>query len=1077
VKPKKHKHSQLLYSPKQIAAIKKKLSAETKSGLVPLGKAVDILKEVQNMSNVPSKKTIEPSVKSITPAAEFEITQSTLHRLKIIKKDIPCNAKNLHARSIIQHAIYHIQGKDISGFKHLSAKYDGKEEAPKPMFDPISIVKTAKDNLDHSLWSRYERILAHVISYLNGEDISKSLRFCIDHFEQEESDAFAVYYDDNAIKVNDKPSDNPVMAIFADEAEALDETNSIKVLEPALIQLGMLGREDGPLTRQEMRLDTDEIIIIKCCDGKGEHEYEEGDDAPCHCVEATCGCICDNENQYQCSCCKECEDCCSDCFTCESCDERKPNIIRCNACERCKDCCQEVDECWYCNGCDSPKNSNNDEYICGNCSMCESCCPCKFCEACDSKHNCDTPFCSSCCSCMDSCGCTICKGCGDDSADFGDDITWCTGCNHCSDCGCQCGKKKGVKSPNKILPSMPHDYAAVTQKAKGFLTLKSYAKYNNTVVPPFSVKKVKETDPDCMVGMFVRPCPTVPRHGFVDSRLVSTKEEANLLIDETIKADASSEFIIMNKFDAQHSGIWTPGLIVVGPGNDGATAGHGSVSIQVAGELVRLNSDMLASAGVKESPYIELLWVKNDYYMNMRSPQHYLVQLRDGPKVPETLDYVPAKMVVKNIVVAEGDLLEWETKAKKMPKGTVVSHVGGSLASHYAVHAFINGVPVLTTREPVMGETLLPTQAGESVPNIEDVRRGFYYGMTVECDYQSSCYMMLLGLHSTVKWMGKQDVLLGAALGAAYRLSITAAVGEWRHRSHRKTNKISRESTYSKVFNRIHKVSRTYMKCLKDFRQLVWPEGLGGDQWFQFTRWAAVIRNNVLAGDVKGALAAMNNAVNQSHNNGWGFNKFATDNAMTEVANSPVSAMLFCGPLAYRVMTRDEKIIKQADKWISKAKPLPIEQFNKWITEVPVDERNAQMAQAKITDDGRILVQYRLAGNSRCYSEQVITPDDDKVIAQLKAATKNMHHDSRLMASFAPNEKGEHIDNKALKSNHPDRQFFQLNKSCGTWVMTNPNTMNHIVIRKAPCGPKPPSWAQYTDKGTVLGPNPDHLLS
>lgn len=795
-------------------------------------------------------------------------------------------------------------------------------------------------------------------------------------------------------------------------------------------------------------------IITKCCDGEGEHVFVEGEEPDCDCYAAACGCIIDNDNTFVCSVCNECEACCTSCASCEDCGERLSKDDICIGCNQCPKCCAKDEECWTCDDCGGVR-SVSDDVACNCCGACENCCPCSYCESCGENHpfSEDTKICSDCNSCMYGCSCTHCKGCGVEKDKLHEDIGFCDDCHKCDSCGCSC---------NSV--SLPTKYAAKTQKARG---LRALLKYRDIYpCPNFYVYPVKTTSPCMLLRKFVRPCPIKPRHGFVNSRYIDSMEESKQIIDEVFKADSNAEFIITDKILTDYSAVWTPGLMVIGPGNDGATAGKDSVSIPVGGTLLVDAKDLMKEARVKRSPYMEILWRENKSRINAPTP--IFVQLRDGPAVSQQIDFIEKEYKIESIILAEGDLLEWETKMKEQPSGAVVYHPGGSLASHYAVHAVLNHIPVMISRPPVVGETLAPTQDGENKPNIEDLRRGFYYGLTISTDYASACNLMLLGVHSTTLWLGKQDLLLGAALGATYRLSITAAVGEWRHRPTLKELKSSREYVYDRIFDRMLDIRGLYMKTLKDFRQLLWPEGLGGEKWFQFTQWGAVIHNAVLSGDVNKALAAMNNAVNSSHNSGWGFNKFSASDTMNKVANNPVYAMRSCAPLVYRICAMAKVKPEMADAWLSKAKPFPIDRANAWVTDVAVNRQNAEFAQIKVVSDEAIKVEYRLAKNSQCYGTEIV-PVDPENMAKIQIVLNKLKADGRLLTTFVPNDDGTLTDSDVIPCKDPSREYVSLcRQSRKEWALYVFTTIDPILVLKTEIGCEPPPKSKVTEYGTVM---------
>jgi hypothetical protein len=429
-----------------------------------------------------------------------------------------------------------------------------------------------------------------------------------------------------------------------------------------------------------------------------------------------------------------------------------------------------------------------------------------------------------------------------------------------------------------------------TQKARGIAALARLGVMAS--VPPFQVYRAREVSPSQLVGYFSRPCPMRPRHGFVDSREVRTIEEAAGLIQETLDADADAEIVTMPLVNAAFSGIWTPGSLVIGQGHDGATAGTSAWTVPALGSLV--NDGLLAEAGVMESPYLEILWPVEDGPRN-------LVQLRDGPPLPQQIDSVPRPVTVSEVILAEGDLLEWETRMKDVDRTAVVYHPNGSLASHYAIHAVLNEVPVLVSREPKVGEHIeAESELGPQSPKIEALRAGFYLATKLDISYETATYVMLAGCHHIAVWAGRHDGLLGLALGFAFRLTVTAALGEMRHLPGRSEG--SRDDIYEECWNITYLPSTraSFEGALQAFHGEMWKRNFGGNPWFVFTEWAAKVHNHLVEADADAALKALNQLIHCAHNTGWAFNKFVGSNLLTDTANNPVSTLVKCAPTLYR---------------------------------------------------------------------------------------------------------------------------------------------------------------------------------
>lgn len=508
--------------------------------------------------------------------------------------------------------------------------------------------------------------------------------------------------------------------------------------------------------------------------------------------------------------------------------------------------------------------------------------------------------------------------------------------------------RPGVTIPaNSKLTATPVIYR--TQKAKGLSILES----SGFDVPKNKMYKIERLKTkkqlESLVGHFVRPCPVTPRHGFVDSRSVTTLDDAKKLIKETKAADKEAEFIVMPFIKASHSGIWTEGQLSIGTGNDGATSGRDSLIIPIQGIPSNKNkeswSTLLKDAGITQSPYLELLWSKdtnqqylgNGVYKDVENYTTKFVQLRDGPKLPNTTNFIPKETVVTNVILAEGDLLEWESKVKSFQPGIVVYHPGGSLASHYAIHAYLNNIPILIDKEPKIGDILKPDTTILK-PDIDKLRKGFQLGCTLNLSYHNAAYIMMAGCHSTSLWLGKCDLFLGMAMGCCYRLLVAASLGEFRryksHILHEDDPSVesNREKVYAKVWDIIleESIKTRFASAMKSFDEDAWGGSIGGVNWYILSRWGALIYNSLIDGDEKAALEALNKGTNSVHNGGWTFNKFISQDEMNQTAKNPIYSLLKVAPILYdtsklnfienQLLKYEVKEIKDVEEYIAQNK-------------------------------------------------------------------------------------------------------------------------------------------------------------
>lgn len=440
---------------------------------------------------------------------------------------------------------------------------------------------------------------------------------------------------------------------------------------------------------------------------------------------------------------------------------------------------------------------------------------------------------------------------------------------------------------------------------------------------------------DNNVEQFARPCPKKPRHGFVDSRSINSLADFWALLDEIQETcdEKSCEVVVMPKISAQYSMIITPDGISIGKGHDGATSGKESLFIKN-----EMSKESFAERygiekfmhKIPDHPYIEAIWPKgNSTHMNKWSPfsKPFIVQVRNGPATGTKVDYIPKKMVVSNVVLAEGDLFEWETTMENAPAGTVVYQPGGTLASHYAVHGVINKIPVICSFEPKIGQTLDPKMLLEDDEEVNEQKPEYaklakliskrFEQYPATWTYSEQCPAMqesIKALHSQGKWQtlehndktakGIVDAIMFAAL---------AGIGECRHANvgvewdYDKTDwsvctsecikviakatgaytkALGRSSVYETVIKYISKenVGPWLESTMKDFSDLQWSSAYGGKKWYKCMEAAKKLLHRVntftdepTEDNWKPCVSQWNKLVHMSHNGGHLFNKWGVN--------------------------------------------------------------------------------------------------------------------------------------------------------------------------------------------------------
>src|SRR5882757_8204135 len=147
-----------------------------------------------------------------------------------------------------------------------------------------------------------------------------------------------------------------------------------------------------------------------------------------------------------------------------------------------------------------------------------------------------------------------------------------------------------------------------TQKARGLLRLAG--NFFSHVATPEAVLQCEEdvvedgyTDELLIKGLhFARPCPKRPRHGFVDSRVVKSVEELKGVVRETLKEDPEGEVMVMKFIPSRLNVVWTPSMLTVGKGHDGATCGKDTINIPLSGKNP-LPPSLLSEAGIGEGEW------------------------------------------------------------------------------------------------------------------------------------------------------------------------------------------------------------------------------------------------------------------------------------------------------------------------------------------------------------------------------------------------------------------------------------------------------------------------------------------
>ena len=428
-------------------------------------------------------------------------------------------------------------------------------------------------------------------------------------------------------------------------------------------------------------------------------------------------------------------------------------------------------------------------------------------------------------------------------------------------------------------------------------------------------------------GVFARPCPTIPRHGFVDSRPVASKRELLEVWLETKQADVDGELILMPTIEASYSMVWGNGLLSIGPENDGATSGKNAVLFPTTDPAPIAPLNPQKGFVTAENPFIEFVKGKHP---NELAERTYVVQLRDGPQMGRSPDWIPEDMVVSEVVSVDDhpDGLEWEAWCQDHANpedGLVIDHYGGTPGSHYFIHAVLNSIPIVTTSEVHIGEEL-ERRTDIRKPDTVDVKAflvGVNTGLAIDIDRSDAVKIVLAVLHNSV-YQPRDEALYakfaGAAVGLCLRLGACAAIAESRYCNEptEYTEKLrgrKRENIYGEYWQRYDLARRRLGKTVALFNGGAFDGGYGGKKWGTCTEAIVTLHNQVweLTEDpdsltaedelqqVDRIMGQLNTTINLAHNNGWWFNKFCSSAVFNDAAERPSVMAVEMGAYLYKI--------------------------------------------------------------------------------------------------------------------------------------------------------------------------------
>ena len=507
-----------------------------------------------------------------------------------------------------------------------------------------------------------------------------------------------------------------------------------------------------------------------------------------------------------------------------------------------------------------------------------------------------------------------------------------------------------------------------TQKARGILALSPVvtAAYNASIADSYAapVETVASWDADALRArldmhfrgggrIIVRPCPARPRHGFIDSEVMymqdMTHERISELARRVLAADPEGEIVFARYIECQTNFVATPTSLTLGPGHDGATAGRNAITIPVPNPYLS-SPKAIAQGGYRFYPENygiqdgEVAYIEGVAF----GPTRYVTQVRAGPSTPMVENFVPQPTLVQRVIpVDTDDLLEWEERmlAVRGAEGVVVYHPGGSLTSHFGVHAVLNSIPYITTYTPLIGDTLKPEgSAPWGASEFRDLSRmlmSLLYSQPptpshAHHEFHSLGKFGFSTLHASGYLLQSSShtsrVTLAHGIAAAIRVFLALGYAETRHlpeRGHfQQHDEIgdcldwddaasfihgSREDVFRAGYRHtVTDMAHYATWAIAAFTPEFWrgEKGFGGAKWQECAAasrdmlWAAIdFTRDPSAERFGNMMTVFNRLVTLAHNNGWWLNKIMEQHQGDLYAANPQAGMI--APVVYTYLSRD----------------------------------------------------------------------------------------------------------------------------------------------------------------------------
>lgn len=338
-----------------------------------------------------------------------------------------------------------------------------------------------------------------------------------------------------------------------------------------------------------------------------------------------------------------------------------------------------------------------------------------------------------------------------------------------------------------------------TQKARGIhylLYMSQLGGRQVLLVDPLVASAYKETTWHQVQSEFnkpfVRPCPVKPRHGFVDSRVITTHQEWRDILYETKEADPLGELIVMEWIEANASAVVSKHQVAMGSGHDGVTGDKGltmvtSIPEDVTWKAFRNYDFSRAGVPSKHRPLVELVrcgarsWVPVQI-RGVDAGKYHQWATNYASRFSEVKDYELVDLRNHSPAIVEG-WIEGHADDNREKVVVIVhslmSHAGCLLqeAKFTVVDtSFMKGRPSNKTMQ-------FKKTKGPTVRRVKEIAKWMHHGLHMDSGQWDQELLAALASNAAKSYLSDSVDVRVQGIGATmlFQLSAIACIGEFRY--------------------------------------------------------------------------------------------------------------------------------------------------------------------------------------------------------------------------------------------------------------------------------------------------------